>query len=143
MKSYCEFDARLESLAKVKEFLAAQLANEQLDADTLFDFNVAIEEVFTNIIKYGLKRRQADRISIRLKVDAESLEAEVIDTGMAFNPLSLNDPDLEVPPEDRKLGGLGIYLIKKLMDEVHYRRLEKRNILSMRKNLSLHREKKE
>jgi anti-sigma regulatory factor (Ser/Thr protein kinase) len=143
MKRYCEFEARLESLEKVKKFLSDQLVEDNIGKDVTFDLMVTIEEVFTNIVKYGLEKRQADKITIQLKVDTEKVKAEIIDTGRAFNPLSLSDPDLDVPLEDRKPGGLGIYLVKELMDEVHYRRFQNGNILTLRKNLSVNREEKE
>lgn len=143
MINSCEFEAQIGSLEQINGFLNAQLNGNHLGKDILFDLRIAIEEVFANIIAHGLNRRQTDKIGISLTHDPESIQVEVSDRGLAFNPLKIADPDLDVPPVERELGGMGIFLVKQLMDEVSYRRSEGRNILMLRKNISECRDKKE
>ena len=143
MKHLCEFEARTASLDQANDFLIAQLDRSRFGQAVLFDLRIAIEEVFTNIITHGLNRRQTDKISICLKLETESVQVEISDTGLAFDPLTVADPDLDISPADREPGGMGIYLVKQLMDEVSYRRLKGRNILTLRKNISDSRDNKE
>lgn len=135
MKLTGEFDAHMESLHEINDFLVSGLGRGSRGQDVLFDLKLAIEEIFTNIVNHGLKMQQIAKISIQLRVDEESVQVDICDTGKAFNPLATADPDLDLPLEERKPGGLGIFLVKQLMDHVNYRRDENRNILTIRKNI--------
>ena len=135
LKLIDEFEAQIESLGKVDDFLVRGLDRDSLGQAVLFDLKLAIEETFTNIVQHALERPQVDKITIQLRVTEESVHVEIFDTGKAFNPLTAVDPDLDVPPDERPLGGMGIFLVKQLMDNVTYRRDENRNILTLRKNI--------
>lgn len=135
MKLTGEFEAHIESLEKIDDFLVRCLDRDNLGQTVFFDLKLAIEEIVTNIVKYGLKSQQRARITIQLQIDAEAVQVEICDPGKAFNPLTTADPDLDVPLEERKLGGMGIFLVKQLMDNVNYRRDENRNILTIKKNI--------
>ncbi len=135
MKLTDEFEAQIENLEQVNDFLVRGLDKDILRQTVLFDLKLAIEEIFTNIVRHGLKKEQIATVTIQLRVDEESVQVEICDTGKAFNPLTTADPDLDVPLEERKLGGMGIFLVKQLMDHVNYRRVENINILTLRKNI--------
>ena len=100
------------------------------------DLNLALEEVFSNIIRHGYEGREDREVTIALHLAPEEITATVEDTGVPFNPLELPDPDLTVPLEERKVGGLGVYLVRQLMDEVDYRTEGGRNILRLTKRIA-------
>ena len=97
--------------------------------------DLALEEHLTNIMNYGYEDGRVHEIRVRLALEGESLAVEVEDDGKPFDPLQRPPPDTTIPLEARPIGGLGIHLIRKSMDEVRYRRERDKNILSMRKRL--------
>ena len=100
-------------------------------------FQVAFDEVLTNIIDYALVGVDAPSIEVRLQRDDDALHAEVLDNGPPFDPLSESDaPDLDLDLDDRPIGGLGIHLVRNLMDEVAYRRSDTHNHFSMSKRFA-------
>jgi anti-sigma regulatory factor (Ser/Thr protein kinase) len=99
------------------------------------NLNLALDEILTNIISYGFKDDGRHDIEVELRLDAGTLAVDVVDDGVAFDPLKMPPPDLDAALEDRPIGGLGIHLVKSLMDSVEYRREGERNRLSLRKNV--------
>lgn len=92
------------------------------------------EEIVVNVLNYA----QADSESslcLEMDIDDKTINLQIIDEGAPFNPLHKQDPDITENPMDRKAGGLGIFFVKKLVDEIEYRRSEERNILSLVKNI--------
>lgn len=112
--------------------LAHGLPDQVLQAVTL-----GVDEVVTNIISYAYDDQAEHQIMLRLALHDGELTAEVEDDGRPFNPLETPPPDLDKPIEERPIGGLGIHLLKKLMDSVIYRREEGRNLLIMRKAVTV------
>jgi serine/threonine-protein kinase RsbW len=106
-----------------------------LPGRALYSVNLALDEVVSNIVLYGYEDSNDDPIVVRLEVRGAELMASVEDSGREFDPLSLPTPDLSAPLEDRQVGGLGIHLMRSLMDGVEYRRHGDKNILSMRKRV--------
>jgi len=113
-----------------------QLAHAQCwSAESLFHVKLALEEVVVNIISYGADDGRLPKIHVALRQHEVQLEIEVVDDGVAFDPLQLTQPDLGASLDDRAVGGLGIYLVRQLMDSVRYKRDLKRNKLSITKTL--------
>lgn len=100
----------------------------------ILDAQLVLEEVVSNIIKYGYEDQGQHRIKVQLAFADETLALSVVDDGKAFNPVTAAPPDLEAELADRSVGGLGIYLVVKMMDAVEYRREAGRNILTLRKS---------
>jgi anti-sigma regulatory factor (Ser/Thr protein kinase) len=100
-----------------------------------FSMNVALEEVVTNIISHGYKDRDDQLIVVEVVVTPGELTAWVEDEAPAFNPLELLPPDVTAPLEQRRPGGLGIHIAKKLMDRLHYTHSNGKNRLELRKRL--------
>jgi anti-sigma regulatory factor (Ser/Thr protein kinase) len=98
--------------------------------------NIALDELFTNVVRYGYLDGGAHQIDVRLSLSAQRLTIEITDDGQPFNPLDRPPPDLESPLEERAVGGLGIHFVRSLMDEVEYRRDGDRNTLRMVKTLT-------
>lgn len=106
-----------------------------LPGRALYSVNLALDEVVSNIVLYGYEESSDDPIVVKMEVRGADLMASVEDSGREFDPLSLPTPDLSAPLEDRQVGGLGIHLMRSLMDGVEYRRHENKNLLSMRKRV--------
>jgi len=106
-----------------------------LSPKCLFEANLALDELFTNIISYGFNDKKEHSIEITISHQNNKLILNIEDDGMPFDPTEVDTPDLECTIEECKIGGLGIHLAKNLMDEVCYRRCKKKNILTLKKNV--------
>lgn len=104
-----------------------------LSSKTRFELNLILEEVLANIISYGYDDDQRHEIVVRADLGNGELVIEVEDDGRAFNPLQSPPPDLEQPLEQRKVGGLGLHLVRELTSSIEYTRREEKNHLVMRK----------
>lgn len=101
----------------------------------IFEINLALDELFTNIISYGFKDDKEHVIKIDIQAENNVLTIRIEDDGTPFNPVEADAPDLECRIEDCKIGGLGIHLIKSLMDEIRYERVNDMNILYLKKRI--------
>ena len=122
-------------LARVSALADQFAAANQLSSDVTADLHVALDEVLTNIIKYGYTDDRAHEISIQLRVEGGMLVAEIQDDGRPFDPLILPEPDAKAPLKKRRVGGVGIHFVRKLMHEVNYRRMADRNRLVLKRHL--------
>jgi anti-sigma regulatory factor (Ser/Thr protein kinase) len=123
---------------KLLAALQAFARDNNLPAKVLQAADLALEELVTNVMEYAYDDARAHEILIRLDIDQGSLLIEVEDDGKPFNPLLNPEVDTSVPMDEKPIGGLGIHLIRRFMDEVNYRREAGKNILSMRKRLASH-----
>ena len=122
--------ARLERLQAFLH-MATQCAREQgLSDKKIHEIELVLEEALVNVFHYAYPGKDGE-VEVICRTDPGGrLIIETIDTGLPFDPLSLEDPDLTLDVAERKVGGLGVYLMKTLMDEVHYRREGNKNILT-------------
>jgi anti-sigma regulatory factor (Ser/Thr protein kinase) len=97
--------------------------------------DLAIEEHLTNILSYGFSDSAEHVIKLDTNVLAGAMVIEVTDDGRPFDPTKHPEPNLTIPAEKRKIGGLGIHMIRQAMDSLEYKRVGDRNILLMRKRL--------
>jgi anti-sigma regulatory factor (Ser/Thr protein kinase) len=107
-----------------------------LSKKLIFEINLALDELFTNIISYGFNDEEEHIIKVRITPQNEELCLCIEDDGIPFNPTDFETPDVACSVENCKIGGLGIHIIRKLMDEICYERCEDKNILTLKKNLS-------
>ena len=107
----------------------------ELPGRTLYSVNLALDEVVTNIVLHGFDDAAGQEFEARLVVKEGLIVAEVEDGGRAFNPVDAPTPDLPAPLDERAIGGLGIHLVKSLMDRVEYRRDGQKNVLTVRKRI--------
>ena len=104
--------------------------------DLVYQVNLVLEELVVNVINYGHDGDPNHEIEIVFDWDADRLTIEILDDAPAFNPLEdAPDPDLDAALEERPVGGLGVYLVHTLMDELHYRREQDRNHLTLIKRM--------
>jgi anti-sigma regulatory factor (Ser/Thr protein kinase) len=124
--------SELSSLCEHLESIGNELG---LSRKCLFEVNLALDELFTNIITYGFKDQAEHIIRVRLSAGPDSLTVTVEDDGIAFNPVERTSPDLACTLDECRVGGLGIHLMKNLIDDITYRRRGGKNILTMTKTV--------
>ena len=130
-----EVPAAAENLSVLQAFLEDFWQAARLPPEAQFAFSLGLEEVFVNVVTHGIAQSGASEVFVTLTADDASIELTLRDDTRAFNPLDLPAPDLEAALEERALGGLGVHLVRTLMDEVSYRRVGDQNQLTLRKAL--------
>lgn len=122
----------LPSLAKKVEELAEKW---ELPHELGMNLNLVIEEALTNIIFYAFTDIERHEIKISISLNHQKrLRIKITDSGIPFNPLAQKQPDINLPAEERPVGGLGIFLISQIMDRMHYSRQNNQNILTLNKS---------
>jgi serine/threonine-protein kinase RsbW len=99
----------------------------------IFDINLALEEVVNNVISYAYKDKNEHQINIYMELEGQVLLLKVEDDGIPFNPFDVPEPDIDKPVEEREPGGLGLFFVRNLTDELEYKREKDKNILIMKK----------
>ena len=107
-----------------------------LPAEVVYDLRLVLEEIVSNIIKYGYKDNDEHQIYIQINLEGKILTLEIKDDGNPFNPLEVRNDAVEKPLDERDTGGMGIYIVKNLMDKTEYRRVEDNNILLLKKHIT-------
>ncbi len=128
-------DATDENLSQVTEFVDAFLEQHQCSMKMLMQFDLAVEEVFVNIAHYAYGENTG-WAEITLAEHNGEITVIFEDGGTPYNPLAKEDPDITLSVEERKIGGLGIFLVKKNMDSVTYAYENGRNVLTLKKRIS-------
>ena len=106
-----------------------------LDMATTMKLNLAIEEAVVNVMNYAYPQGTVGDIKIEAKGDNNLLEFIIIDCGSPFDPTAQQEADITLSAEERPIGGLGIHLVRQIMDDVTYDRKDNKNILTLRKKL--------
>ncbi len=119
----------LTELRRMSQWLDAALNDSNLTHKQRFIFDLCANEAVTNIISYAYTDQKKHTIILRLSLDAQRASLEIEDDGRAFNLLEAPPFQASQQIETTEVGGCGIHLIKNLMDEIHYQRLEDKNIL--------------
>jgi anti-sigma regulatory factor (Ser/Thr protein kinase) len=99
------------------------------------DVNICLDELFTNIVSYGFKDDLEHIIRFTMDLDNRVLTLTIEDEGIAFNPLEKKDPEVPADLIDVRIGGLGIHIVRKLMDDIRYNRKQGKNKLTMKKSI--------
>jgi serine/threonine-protein kinase RsbW len=124
--------ARLEHLEKLMQFVSDFAGDHGFSKSKIHDIQLATEEALLNILQYAYPGEQKGQIEVTCEMKSDyELNIRILDQGVPFDILSLSEPDLTCPLPDRKIGGLGCYLIRKMADEVHYLRQGDTNILTL------------
>ena len=113
--------------------LQAFSAAHDLPENVVQDVHLALDEIVSNVVFHGCRADRVCHISVDLALDGHEIVVHVRDDADPFDPLQKPDPDPALPLSDRPIGGLGIYLVKQLMTDVHYRREDGVNHLTLRK----------
>lgn len=131
-------EANTDNLYKVLSFVDEQLESFSCPMKIQFQIDVAVEELFVNIAHYAYTP-ETGTATIRVKIEEDPLSASItfIDSGIPYNPLEKEDPDVTLSAEERGIGGLGIYMVKKSMDDMIYEYTDGQNILTIKKNFNI------
>jgi len=128
-----ELRNNLSELATLSEKMESVGQALNLSRRCLFEMNLALDELFTNILSYGFQDQSEHFIRVNISADHDVLTVVLEDDGMAFNPVDRIPPELPCTLDECKVGGLGIHLVKNLMDEIVYERRAGTNVLTLKK----------
>jgi serine/threonine-protein kinase RsbW len=112
--------AQYENLDAVREFAAEAAAETGLNDAATFQVQMAVDEAFTNIIEHAYGGESTQGVEVTCEIAGDALILTLKDCGTSFDPGLIGDPDLEAPLEEREAGGLGLYFMRKLMDDVQF-----------------------
>ena len=130
-------EAAVENIEVVTDFVSQELEKLSCPAKAETQIAIAIDELFGNIARYAYYPK-IGQATVRVEVENNPLSVIItfIDNGVPFNPLEIEEPDVKASAEERKIGGLGIFLVKKTMNLVEYEYKDGHNILKIKKNLA-------
>lgn len=128
--------ADLGEVARVNAAFAEFADAQALPASIRRSMNVALDELLNNIISYGFAGRAGGEVAIEVELRADRLSVTLTDDGKPFNPFGMVAPDTALPVEARQVGGLGIHLVRRMMDEVSYHRRTDHNVVTLAKLLT-------
>ncbi len=126
---------RIEELTSLAEQIDNLAEKWEISPAMAMNINLVLEEAVSNVIFYGFSDAGKHEIRISISLENKLLTIKITDDGIPFNPLAQQQPDIDLPAEERPVGGLGIYLISQMMDEMHYARQKDQNILTLRKSI--------
>lgn len=126
-------DSKFENVRTLTDFVESSLKPLNPSPKAIMQIGVAIDELFSNVVRYS----GSSNMKLILNVNEDVLTAKLtfIDEGVEYDPLKKTDPDVSLSAEDREIGGLGIFLVKKIMDGVEYKRDGEKNVLTVVKKL--------
>ena len=122
----------ISEISRVTGWLESCCVAEGLAEDATLQIALALEEAVTNVINHAFAGLPPPyQITVRIEITRDRIAAEVIDNGHPFDPTSMPDPDITLPLEGRPPGGMGIHLIRSMMDRMQYRRTDGNNFLRL------------
>ena len=129
-------EASAEDIPAVTEFVETELQKLGCPRKVITQLAIAIDEIYSNVVKYGYPDRKGP-VTVQLieKEEPHNIYLRFSDEGVPYNPLTETDPDTSLPVEEREMGGLGIFMVKKTMDDIRYKYENGQNVLTVMKNL--------
>ena len=130
--SNIKLPAKMKNLKRLIQFVSGFAMAEGFSEKRIREIELATEEALVNIFKHAYPAEMTGEVELRCRMDeASGLIIEILDTGKPFDIQSVSEPDLSAKISDREIGGLGVYFIRKMADEFHYRRDGEHNILTL------------
>lgn len=128
-------NAKLEDLPLITEFVETELQKLGCTNKIIIQYNIAIDEIVSNIVRHGYQNTTGPvTVEVSKRDDTNTIGVRFIDEGIPYNPLIKEDPNVKLSAEERRIGGLGIFIVKKTMDDVKYKYQNDQNILTLIKN---------
>ncbi len=128
--------ATTDNIDRVTDFVNEQLEAADCPIKVQMQIDVAIDEIFSNIASYAYESNAGSAtVQVSIEEESQTVILTFVDQGIPYNPLTNEDPDVTQSAEERKVGGLGIFLVKKIMDEVTYEYRDQENRLTLKKKL--------
>ncbi len=136
MKTVLRLKNDLNEIERLANSVLAFGDENKLKDNIIWEIRLILEEIVTNIISYGYEDKENHIIVVSIDTGEKDITISIKDDGIPYNILEHPKPDLEIPFQDRDIGGLGIYMVREIMDEVNYKRVDNMNQLVMRRSLS-------
>ena len=134
--NYLTLPNDIETIPRLNEFIDGFCEEQGISMEISMSLNLAIEEAVVNVMNYGYPEGTVGYIDVEVDADKESITFVITDTGRPFDPTKKEDVDITLPAEKRGIGGLGIHLIRRIMDNIDYQYIDKKNILTLKKKLN-------
>lgn len=130
-------DAAIENIPAITDFVNSQLKAHACPLQTQYEIDIAIDEIVSNVARYGYPSGKGE-ITVQVQWQENPLTVVIvfIDQGIAYNPLRQKEPNLTLCAQERPVGGLGIFMVKHMMDNVQYERRGRENVLSLSKQMA-------
>ena len=125
----------IAEISKLNQFIEEVGDEFSLAPDLVFNLNLVMEEAVVNVINYAYPKEEHEKIYVSARLHESSIIMVIADNGKEFDPTLVPEADITLSAEERPIGGLGIFLIRNIMNEVKYERIEGRNILTLEKKL--------
>ena len=126
----------LSELDRLREQLRLAGQRWKLSEKTILQINLVLDELFTNIVSYGFDDTLDHSIVISLEYDGERMQITMTDDGHAFDINQADNPELDISPDQKDVGGLGIFLVRQYVDDISYKREKGKNIIKLTKIIS-------
>ena len=125
----------ISEISRLYEFVEEVGNDFELSPDIVFNLNLVLEEAVVNIINYAYPKEEHESIYLSARMHEGSIVLVLTDTGKEFDPTAAPEADVTLSADDRQIGGLGIFLIRQIMNEFKYDRIEGKNVLTLEKKL--------
>ncbi|MBP5799861.1 MAG: ATP-binding protein [Prevotella sp.] len=135
MKKEIRIKNQVDELERVNLFVEEIGEELGLDMELQMNLNLVMEEMVSNVIFYAYPEGKTAEIELVAESDGKELTFVLSDKGKEFDPTAKADADPDVNPAERDIGGMGIYIVKNIMNQVTYQRLEGKNLLTMKKSI--------
>ena len=126
----------IETIPQLNEFIDGFCEQRDIDNDITMSLNLAIEEAVVNVMNYAYPEGTVGYVDIEAEADDDFVTFVISDTGKPFDPTQKDEVNIALSVEERPIGGLGIHLVRRMMDEISYRYADHRNILTLRKRIN-------
>ena len=136
MKKSLTLENDISNISQLNDFVSEVAEEIGYDDEATMELNLAIEEAVVNVMKYAYPLGTKGDMNITAECNDVRLKFTITDSGMPFDPTTKEDADTTLSAEDRPIGGLGIYLVRQLMDSMNYERVNGKNVLTLRKKLT-------
>lgn len=136
MEKKLVIENEIEQLTQVATFVEEMSEEQGWGPELVFNLNLVLEEAMTNVVMYAYPEGEKHEIWLTAKIQDNTLTLILEDEGAHFDPTQVPDADTTLSAEERPIGGLGIFLIRQMMDDVAYARQEDRNVLTMTKTIN-------
>lgn len=134
MQRTIELNNDIAEIPQLSAFIDSFAEEAGLDFSLTMSLNLAMEEAVVNVMEYAYPEGTAGKVNISASIEGDDVEFVISDSGTAFDPTAKDEVNIDLGVEDRQIGGLGIHLVRNIMDDVKYERKDGKNILTLYKN---------